>query len=153
MGITAAAAAAAATSLLLLGGTTTTFSSSAEVGINTLRTSTSTSISTSTNINTADAEVTTTNNVDGCCEVASGSYNIKAPFPYDDCWFSLTNDDDPDGGIVAQNCWSKPFFNKDGDSEHCRPEGGLESWATYVPGRGPHDCGSPCTAFESHTCE
>jgi len=136
---------AAAASILVFGGTTTTsiFSSAgvnnsnsnninnnvnaAGVEINMLRTS--------TYMNMAEATTTTANNVDGCCNVASGSY-IDASFAM--CY--VVNND--------QYCWSKNYFDKGGYQQDCYPKGKFGSLWQYSNGMGGK-CGTPCTIFDS----
>jgi len=134
--VSAAAAAAAAASILVMGGTTL-FSS---VEINTLRTSTTS--------NTAEGttSTSTTTNVDGCCNVATGSFDQGS---LQDCY--TTDCGFLDSGCADEiYCWSNKRFNSDGDSEGCEPQG---DFSTVDPGDIYENyCGNPCGTFASHTC-
>jgi len=129
-----AAAAAATASILVMGGTTL-FSS---VEINTLRTSTTS--------NTAEGTTSTTTNVDGCCNVATGSFDQGS---LQDCY--TTDCGFLDSGCADEiYCWSNKRFNSDGDSEGCEPQG---DFSTVDPGDIYENyCGNPCGTFASHTC-
>jgi len=95
---------------------------------------------TSTYTNTAEAEVeATTTLTPNCCNVASGSFDSHSYLQ--DC-FKYYGD-----GFI-QSCWSKQFFDEDGWSIPCHPQG-----YNWIVDDSHTNCGTPCLTFGSNSCK